>query len=141
MKILEKVLVVFWSLVILFGLVMVAGGLAMLADPDSERTLAETLVLILFIGGLPLALGVWRIVRIRQTAGMRAQAEMERRLLQLAQENGGRITVAEAALHLPISAEQARDLLDACHINGLADPGVSADGAVVYHFRMGKRVE
>ncbi len=136
MKILERLLMLIWGFVIFFGFVMIFGGLIMLFDPESERSLGEVLVLVFLIGGVPVGLGIWGIRRVRSRAARREGEHMERQLLQLAKENGGRLTVAEVALHLPINAEQARTLLDACHTNGLAELGVSEEGAVVYHFKL-----
>jgi hypothetical protein len=63
-----------------------------------------------------------------------ARVENERTILRLAQQEGGTVTAALAALKTSLSLDKAGELLDDLARRGYAGMQVSDDGRVVYHF-------
>ena len=91
--------------------------------------------------GLPLDLKVplWQQL-LRRFQGMRnSQLEMERQLVRLALERGGRLTAAEVTAHLPLTLDQAKELLDGLSVAGHLGHEVTDDGRIVY--RLAEAVE
>jgi hypothetical protein len=78
---------------------------------------------------------LWRAMQ-----GAGAHREERRRkyrqqdVLELAEELGGRVTVAEMALKLSYTVDEVREQLEAFVDEGIAEPGVSDSGREVYLF-------
>ena len=131
----EIVLLLIGLASILFGAIFIVGGLANVADPPEGGSVSTFLVATLFFGVVPLVAGIWLCLRLRRSAKRRARESGERMILKLAQERGGRLTVADVAMNTDLSSEQAKSLLDQCNLDRLAEMGVSESGVVVYTFR------
>lgn len=59
---------------------------------------------------------------------------LQSEMMRLAVQHQGRITIVEAVAALAISPEEAKDVLDALAVQGLADFEVTDSGVVVYVF-------
>jgi hypothetical protein len=119
------------------GLFMLVGFLnsdAALAAPATLAALALTV-------GLPAA-GAALLLRShyaerdrlhgRKAALRRNTVDAE--LLRLAGERGGRLTAVEAATHLAMSPESAKEALDALTVRGQAELEITDAGVLVYSF-------
>jgi hypothetical protein len=74
------------------------------------------------------------------------KAEIRRRTLQsevlrLAGERQGRITIVEVVEAFAVTPEEAKDVLDALALEGMADFAVTDSGMVVYDFRELRQLE
>ena len=72
--------------------------------------------------------------RMRRSADMKKYAQYQHRLLRLAREKGGSLTVLEAATDGRMTVEKAGEILRTLGEKGSAEVRVSESGLVVYHF-------
>ncbi|MDE3000347.1 MAG: hypothetical protein OXU79_14830 [Gemmatimonadota bacterium] len=91
---------------------------------------------LLFIGLALAAAYVFRLVgrKAHESADRKRYAQYQHRLLRLAREKGGYLTVVEAATDGRMTVEKAAEILDALAVGGSAELRVSESGLVVYHF-------
>ena len=127
----ERLLFLIGIVLAIVGFMFFAVGLGMIFDPEDE--LSNTLVALL-LGGIPLAGGTMLCIRLKKNAKARDGEQVERQILELAKANDGKLTVAEVAMKMTLTSAKAKELLDTCHADGLADISVSDKGAVVYQF-------
>ena len=81
------------------------------------------------------ALVFWLAGRmVHQSAERKRYAQYQHRLLRLAREKGGSLTVLEAATDGRMTVEKADEILGALAGGGSAEVRVSESGLVVYHF-------
>ena len=118
----------------IFGALFVIGGLGNMISPAEGQSAAIFALFTLFFGVVPLLAGIWMCVRSRRRSKMRVRENQERLILQLAQQRGGRLTVADVALNTALSSEKAKRLLEQYHLDGLSQVGVSDGGVVEYTF-------
>lgn len=71
----------------------------------------------------------------------RSKFVLQSEILRLAEEQHGRITVLEAAAAFGIPVEEAKGVLEAFVISGVADLEVSESGTVIYSFAELQRPE
>ena len=135
MKFTEKLLFGVGTIVIIFGFVMIAGGLGMVFEPKQNRAVMENLVFLLFLGIVPTVAGFLLCWRMHRSGKRRAGERRERHILKLAKHNNGCLTIAEVSLRMSLTSIEAKKALDACHLNHLAEMEVSEDGVVVYRFK------
>ncbi len=119
----------------LFGALFAVGGLANAIEPPEGQSAAVFVLLTLFLGVVPFVGGMWMCVWSRRRSKMRLVESQERLILQLAQQRGGRLTVADVALNTALSSNQAQLLLEQYHLDGLSRVGVSDGGVVEYTFQ------
>ena len=116
----------------LFGAVMCLGFLLM--QLDGKKSLVENLAAGIFLGLVPLGLGLLMVIyALRRRTQLRAERD-ERMILDLAQRNGGELTVSQVAVSTALASAEAKRMLDRCHSDGLAQIRVNEGGEVVYHF-------
>ncbi len=72
--------------------------------------------------------------RVHTSAERKRYAQYQHRLLGLAFEKGGSLTVLEAATDGKMTVEKAAEILSALAVGGSAEVRVSESGLVVYHF-------
>ena len=81
------------------------------------------------------ALVFWQAGRkVRTSAEQKRYAQYQHRLLRLAREKGGSLTVLEAATDGRMTVAIAEEILGALAGGGSAEVRVSESGLVVYHF-------
>ena len=136
MKWIERIIFVLGVLVILFGLVMIAGGLINFFDSARERPASESLILMTLLGLGPVVCGFLMCRNMKRKAQHRKAEHIERQILQLAKENQGQLTISEVSMRLTLSSTEAKAVLDQCHLNHLAELSISDSGVVVYRFQM-----
>ncbi|MDE2800241.1 MAG: hypothetical protein OXI94_16370 [Gemmatimonadota bacterium] len=114
------------------GLVLVL--IALLEYPPSgNSTMLEKLS-----GGLALIVFSqiiwWAGRRVKRSGDEKAHAKNQHRILRLAREKGGSLTVTEAAMDTRITVEKTEEILRELTISGHAEMRISDSGLVVYHF-------
>ncbi|MCX7654906.1 MAG: hypothetical protein N2Z76_00060 [Treponemataceae bacterium] len=112
------------------GFLLLLGGVVTIVDPQNpniwEDVVMLPLPLGLLFGGIMLYKGAQKKQRKKQLA------TLERQIILLAKQQGGVLTPTEVVLHVGVSVEEARTLLDGlCH-RGLAQIEVSAEGTLAY---------
>ena len=86
------------------------------------------------LGVVGTALVLWMAGRrVRTSAERKRYAQYQHRLLRLAREKGGSLTVVEAATDGRMTVEKAAEILSALAVGGSAEVRVSESGLVVYH--------
>ena len=136
MSFMERVFYVVGVLLVCWGLVFVAGAVLGMLNPTSEVSHTSYLFAMTLLGIAP-GIGGFFLCRKMKRQGRRRQEEVrERTMLFLAKKNEGRLTVAEVAMNMSISSTEAKELLDRCHLDGLANIDVSDSGSVVYLFNL-----
>lgn len=87
------------------------------------------------IAVIALALIFWLAGRkVHSSAEHKRYAQYQHRLLRLAREKGGSLTVLEAATDGRMTVGKAEEILGALAVGGSAEVRVSESGLVVYHF-------
>ncbi|CAM2010627.1 hypothetical protein [Acanthopleuribacter pedis] len=117
-----------------FGSLLTLGGVIALNDPEKADKVIENVIMISLFGIAPMVGGSLMIMASRKRMKQNSGEVMERRLLRLAHDNGGRLTVALATMHLNMPSQEVKKLLDECHGNGLANIHANDKGEVEYLF-------
>jgi predicted transcriptional regulator len=113
-------------------------GLGVLLNLGQGHSAAGLLLAFAGFAALPVILGV-RALRPQPQPLLEARARTawDSELLRLAASRDGSLTVTEVMAHADLDAEAAEQYLaDLCR-RGMADPRVTDDGQVVYHFEPG----
>lgn len=76
----------------------------------------------------------WGSNRIRRSADQRAYARDQLKILRLAREKDGSLTVLETATETRLTVEKAEEILRQLAVGGHAEMRISESGLVVYHF-------
>lgn len=76
----------------------------------------------------------WAGRRVKRSGDEKAHAKNQHRILRLAREKGGNLTVTEAAMDTRITVEKTEEILRELTISGHAEMRISDSGLVVYHF-------
>ncbi len=76
----------------------------------------------------------WAGRRAKRSGDKKAHAKNQHRILRLAREKGGSLTVTEAAMDTRITVEKTEEILRELTISGHAEMRISDSGLVVYHF-------
>jgi len=76
----------------------------------------------------------WGGNRVKRSAEKRAYVRDQNRIIRLAREKGGNLTVLEAATESRLAVEKADEILRELAVMGHAEMRVSDSGMVVYHF-------
>ena len=71
---------------------------------------------------------------VHRSADRRRYARDQHRLIRLARERGGSLTVLEAAADCRMMVEKAEEILRELAVRGHAEVRVSDSGMIVYHF-------
>lgn len=136
MNFLEKLFYCVGVLLVGWGLLFVTGAVLGLLNPASEISSASYVLAMTFLGIVPGIGGGILCRKMRQQGRRRQDEARERTMLLLAKENQGQLTVAQVAMNMSISSTEAKELLDRCHLDGLADIEASDSGSVVYLFSL-----
>lgn len=76
----------------------------------------------------------WAGRRVKRSGDKKAHAKNQHRILRLARDKGGSLTVTEAAMDTRITVEKTEEILRELTISGHAEMRISDSGLVVYHF-------
>lgn len=76
----------------------------------------------------------WAGRKVKRSGDKKAHAKNQHRILRLAREKGGSLTVTEAAMDARITVEKTEEILRELTISGHAEMRISDSGLVVYHF-------
>ena len=76
----------------------------------------------------------WTGRRVKRSGDKKAHAKNQHRILRLARQKGGSLTVIEAAMDTRITVEKTEEILRELTISGHAEMRISDSGMVVYHF-------
>ena len=76
----------------------------------------------------------WAGRRVKRSGDKKAHAKNQHRILRLAREKGGSLTVTETAMDTRITVEKTEEILRELTISGHAEMRISDSGLVVYHF-------
>ena len=138
MKILERLLFIISIAVAIFGFLFTIAVIGTVLSQSANST--DDAVGLLFVGvmfgALPLLGGAYVARRVWHKGKYRKQELVERMILKLAKENNGQLTIADLSLKMAINSAEAKELLDQCHLNHLADVKSSDSGAVIYQFHI-----
>ncbi|RNB77678.1 hypothetical protein [Brevibacillus panacihumi] len=118
-------------IILVFGVIMIAGAMA------SEKTkLSETsdLVLFLLLGVLPAVFGGWLLFAARKNTRLRRLDAMENLVLQIAARYGGKLTATELAMNSKLSITQANEVLESFTKQNVAYLKITNNGTYVYQF-------
>ena len=123
------------------GAILSLGAIINMSE-GGEKSIIGWLAMVLLLGIMPMGLGGYLIKKSTQIRkNLSAQKEnmteqmMERKILQIAAELGGKVTPSEIALKTHISLEKANACLQNMQEGGYAELEVSQQGAIIYHFR------
>lgn len=136
MNLFEKLFFVVGVLLVGWGALFVLGAILGSLNPTSEISTASYLFAMTFLGIAPGIGGVVLCRKMRQQGRRRLDEARERTMLLLAKENEGQLTVAQVAMNMSISSTEAKEMLDRCHLDGLANIEASDTGSVVYLFSL-----
>ena len=124
------------SLISIFFVSAALGDLVS-GDPDTET---GTLIgLLMFFLGVGCASGYLAYVNFRsqpaQPTKQLSAEQKERIILQLAQENGGTLTVARVAAASEMTIQESKSMLEALSLEGVCEVSFAEDGSVHYTFK------
>ncbi|KAA3618765.1 MAG: hypothetical protein DWQ05_07330 [Calditrichaeota bacterium] len=136
MKFGERIVYFIGILIIILGFIMTAGSIGNMVDPENEKSTTEWIIWTVLLGIIPMVAGFLICRKMKLQAKNRDSESLERQLLQLAKSNKGRLTIAEVSMNMAISSAEAKNLLDECHLNNLADIEASDSGVVTYTFNI-----
>lgn len=117
------------------GLMQGLGGMFVIAIALAEQG---------FRGSEPLSIGLsllvcsqvlwWGGNRVKKSADKRAYARDQYRILRLAREKDGSLTVLEVATEIRMTVEKAEEILRELAARGHAEMRIADSGMIVYHF-------
>lgn len=122
------------SLFIPTGLLFLIGGIAVMSDRDEPWWFDA--MMIAALGALPLILGIWLWVRVLRARRRRHGEATERKILGLAAEREGRLTVQILAFETDLTLREAKKILEAMHLDGHCTADVEDDGDMIYVFNV-----
>jgi hypothetical protein len=76
----------------------------------------------------------WAGRQVKKSADKKTYARDQHRILRLAREKGGSLTVLEAATESKMTVEKTEEILRELTISGHTEMRISDSGMVVYHF-------
>ncbi len=119
------------------AILFVFGGLTgmVISGFRSSGFILSPLDIIMGMAVISFALAFWLAGRrVQVSAEHMRYAQYQHRLLRLAREKGGSLTVLEAATDGRMTVGKAEEILGALAVGGSAEVRVSESGIVVYHF-------
>ncbi len=119
-------------ILIIFGLLMIAGMILGRDHGTSKNSLAADLVMVVIVGLVPLLTGIFMIRSANQNKKRTTINQTEVAVLRQAQAQEGRITIAEAALSLQTSIAEAKEVLDKMQSNSIFEIALTEDGTLIY---------
>ncbi|SFF31141.1 hypothetical protein [Thermoflexibacter ruber] len=116
---------------IIAGLIFSILGLSIILKGDTKT---GSIVGSLF-GLLPLSLSIWLITRILKDAQESKLRAIERNIIGIAIQHGGKTTPLEVTLKLALSIEEAQKELDLLTSKDIFELEVSEEGRLVYRLK------
>jgi hypothetical protein len=130
----EKLLIGVAILVALFGLFMILGATINIFDRKSKDSVPGDVALLIFVGVLPLLVGVWLFLHTRNGVSRRALEAREQAVLHLAGQHHGAVTVPQVAEESGMTLEQANEVLERLYHKHFAEMTLADSGEMVYRF-------
>lgn len=122
------------SIFIPIGLIFLIGGIGAMAERDEPWWFDA--MMIAALGALPLALGVWLWIKVLRAGRRRRGEATERKILGLAAQRDGRLTVQVLAYETDLTLREAKNILEAMHLDGHCTADVGDDGEMAYVFKV-----
>ncbi len=124
-----------WTICLLSSFFVVA-AIGDLVKGDGKTSPSVLVALLVFFSGT--AFAGFRLARSGSQKAAEAAARQaaleDQRLLNAADANGGRLSLAEAAAHSGLSVARCKELLKRLTAEGAAEVEFDPDGNVLYHF-------
>ncbi len=134
MKSNEKIIFGTGIVLVVIGLFLTLGFVINVTDGTSEDSLTGDLAALLILGICPVAFGLFLCLRMKRNAFRRKAEALENRILKLAKDNKGVLTVQRLALKTELSLPQSKKVLEDYFTKGYCQIAMSDEGVVVYHF-------
>jgi hypothetical protein len=134
MNIRENFRYIIGILAIMFGTFLTFGGYAMYTD--GEKGLAQVLGLVFFAGLLPILAGSWFIYTAMKSSKQRKYADSEKKILKLAMQSNGRVTVAQVTTFTNLSITDADNKLKELQEKGIFILKISEEGEIIYQLNV-----
>jgi hypothetical protein len=136
MKLKSIITYILSTLLLLFGIMLSFGATLNILKPERDKPIAGDIIGIILLGLPSIILGIYFILRTKKRDNKRYRDELEDKILKLAHENQGKLTVAELAMHTSLTSEEAKEFLDQLCIKNYAELFISESGVIVYKFKM-----
>lgn len=120
-------------LMICWGVLML-GGSILVIDKDTRNGdfNADTIIIALVLGLLPLYVGMWLLWEGIRDAKVAKINKNQEKLIAHAQASNGKITITEAALAIQEPITSTKALLDKMHSMGVFKIDISEEGTLEY---------
>lgn len=122
-----------WILII-FGMLMLIGGLAPREPAPGENKKADNPLGVFIMAGLMIAGGGYWWFRAGQRNLGAVIQEQDKQILSVAARHHGRTTVAQIVMETDLSAQEAEEALNRLCQQNVAQPDLLDEGGVVYQF-------
>jgi hypothetical protein len=136
MKLSEKLLLTGAVLVALFGLFMMLGAVINIFDGKSKDSVPGDVALFVFVGIVPLLLGIWLFRYTRMRVSRRALEAREQTVLHLARSHEGTLTVPQVAEEAGMTLEEAKAVLDRLFQHSFNEMTLLDSGETAYRFQL-----
>ena len=117
-----------------FGILMFLGTIIGFSKPENQQSTAAFIFGLLLLGIFPIAIAIALFYFAWRDQKNQKLEKVEREILNLAMQFGGKLTVSQVSMNTRLPSHQAKEHLEFCHVNGLADVQVSENGEVEYFF-------
>lgn len=112
------------------GVFLTFGGFVQYTE--GKEKLAHALGMIFFMGFLPIAAGSWSIYTAMRSSKQRKYADSEKKILKLAMQSNGRVTVAQVTTFANLSIGDADNKLKELQEKGIFILKISEEGEIIY---------
>jgi len=106
--------------------------IGLLFDNDNDMSVGENIIALLLLGIAPLLTAYFVGRKNSKKRNLKKRHKQESSLLKLAQDKQGIISVADVAINLQISADDAKQLIDHLYYRGIFELQITDNGASLY---------
>ena len=117
----------------LLGAIMLFGTLGNLNMIEEE--LVGWLTLVLLANVLPIGLSIYFFRKSKKMAADRHYRKFEAMVIKLAQEKGGKLTIADVTVQTSMTFKEAEAFLKDMYVHGVMDMDVNAEGQIEYFLK------
>ncbi|MCS6834200.1 MAG: hypothetical protein NZ521_11545, partial [Flammeovirgaceae bacterium] len=126
---------VFYKVLIGWGIFWIITFPIALTDKKIQEDISGYLVILLFIGIIPMSIGVFFLKKASKKEKKIREEEIEVTLVQLAHSKKGEISAHDVVMHMKITTEKAKQMLEDLYLKGIFDIEVTDDGNVKYRLK------
>lgn len=90
---------------------------------------------IIFMGILPLGVGIFILKKFKSIAQKQLETKLETELMRLAEKYKGQLKVTDVTVNLSLSLDDSKSLLEKYVVKGLASTEVTNEGTIIYIFK------